>query len=118
MTPTAFTARLAAAAALSLTFAGLAGADQPSSYSKSMGTIGTSAAFAVQDVNGDGYITKSEANADLKARWKEADEDQNGKVDRAEFSALESVGTSKIPITPSGGGASKTPVTPYGGGMQ
>jgi hypothetical protein len=81
MTPTAFTARLAAAAALSLTFAGLAGAD-------------------------------------LKARWKEVDKDQNDKVDQTELSALESGGTSKNPVTPSGGGASKTPVIRYDGGMR
>ena len=45
--------------------------------------------FSTLDVNGDGKISKDEAQGDLKDNWSAADANQDGNVDQAEFSAFE-----------------------------
>lgn len=46
--------------------------------------------FSDLDTNHDGYISKEEANAQVKDRWETADTNADGKLDQSEFSALES----------------------------
>ena len=43
------------------------------------------------DGDGDGYITKTEAEGltEIKENWKKADSDKDGKIDVSEFSAFE-----------------------------
>ena len=54
-------------------------------------TAGEQDAFAQLDKDGDGYITALEAEAGkmLKEGWAAKDANGDGKVDQAEFSALE-----------------------------
>ena len=56
------------------------------------GTAGTSdKQFKEMDQNGDGKISKEEANESLQQQWSAADANSDGAVDKSEFSAFESV---------------------------
>ncbi len=50
--------------------------------------------FEALDVDGNGYISADEARAreDLTAQWSTADQDSDGKLNSAEFSAFEGIG--------------------------
>lgn len=56
-----------------------------------MGDNPAAAAFQALDADQDSYISEQEASndAELSERWAEIDTDQNGKIDRVEFSALD-----------------------------
>lgn len=51
----------------------------------------TPTTFDEMDSDGNGFISKSEAQArdDISKNWEKADKDNNGKLDVSEFSAFE-----------------------------
>ena len=47
--------------------------------------------FKEMDQNGDGKLSKEEANESLQQQWSTADTNSDGAIDKSEFSAFESV---------------------------
>lgn len=55
---------------------------------------GTTTGFSAIDTDVDGYISTTEAataDSNLNAQWKKLDKDKNGKLDKSEFSAFETM---------------------------
>lgn len=61
--------------------------------------------FQTMDKNGDGYISQDEAqgNSSLQTKWNDADLNDDGQLDRAEFSQFESAGGAGTGSSGSGG---------------
>lgn len=59
-------------------------------------------AFDQLDTNKDGQLNATEASGDeaLSSKWTEADQDQSGAIDRAEFSAFETMLENAVPAKP------------------
>lgn len=73
------------AASAFATTAGAAGMDK--AEKGAMGEGG--AQFTTLDADGDGKISKEEAQGTLKEKWSKADANSDGSVDQSEFSAFE-----------------------------
>ncbi|MCB1857873.1 MAG: hypothetical protein KDI63_06360 [Gammaproteobacteria bacterium] len=66
-----------------------------SATSITMGAVADEATFATLDADGDGYITMMEAENDAKLTesWDVVDVNKDGRIEKAEFSALEEQGS-------------------------
>ena len=64
---------------------------------------GSSTGFNTIDTNLDGYISsqEAEANGKLNTQWKKLDMDNNGKLDKSEFSAFETLHEDATKASPS-----------------
>lgn len=60
-------------------------------FAQPAGASDNAAAFTALDVDGDGFLTIEEAepNADLVDEFEDGDENNDGKIDMAEFEKLE-----------------------------
>ncbi len=67
--------------------AGAAGMSKDTGSGSAMGNSGDQ--FSSLDSNGDGKISKEEAQGELKANWSKADANADGSIDQSEFSAFE-----------------------------
>jgi hypothetical protein len=108
---------------ISILAACLSGATFAAGTDSSMGTTGTvsSTDFQTLDKNQDGQLTKSELDGQpaLKEDWARIDGNNDGVIDRAEFSkfeTMESPGTGSSPSSNPGTGMETEPTTNPGAG--
>lgn len=73
--------------------------------------------FQSMDKNGDGYISQDEAqgNPSLQEKWNDADLNDDGQLDRSEFSQFETMGGSGSGTSGHGTGGSNTGGSSTGG---
>ncbi len=83
--------------------AGASGMSKDSSSDAAMSKSGDQ--FSSLDTNGDGKISKEEAQGELKSNWSKADANSDGSIDQSEFSAFEAENPSAA-APASGGDAS------------
>ena len=66
-------------------------------FAMSASAGGAKMSFQELDKDGDGQISKEEAQGKLKDNWQQADANADGNVDQAEFSAFEQMESADKP---------------------